>query len=211
MSGILTIVVAALTLIIGVLLGYLESHTSSYASEKGRNLATHEDIQKLVEQVAAVTKTTKEIEARISDDVWSRQRRWELKKEIALEALKELGSLQMAVRTVAATFAATHRMDAGSFTTAQINARAAIQAKALEAFEQATHSFGKAMLLTWVVCGQPVQNELAATEQMLVGIATKFVHDPENTGDIAEVMVRIVTKINDVARAIRNDLEIVLR
>jgi predicted alpha/beta-fold hydrolase len=56
------------------------SYLGAYFKKKGENLATHEDIDKLVEQVGAVTKTTKEIEAKISDEVWDRQRKRELIK-----------------------------------------------------------------------------------------------------------------------------------
>ena len=38
----------------------------SYLKKKGENLATHEDINKLVDQVKSVTQATKEIEAKIS-------------------------------------------------------------------------------------------------------------------------------------------------
>ena len=61
--------------------GWLGSLVGAYLKKKGENLATHEDIGKLVEQVAAVTKTTKEIEAKISDEVWGRQRLWEMKRD----------------------------------------------------------------------------------------------------------------------------------
>ena len=47
----------------------------AHLSKKGKNAAIHEDIGKLVQQMAAVTQTTKEIEARISNDMWERQRR----------------------------------------------------------------------------------------------------------------------------------------
>jgi hypothetical protein len=69
------------------------SYLGAYFKKKGENLATHEDIDKLVEQVSAVTKTTKEIEAKISDEVWDRQRRWELKRDVLLDAMKKLGVL----------------------------------------------------------------------------------------------------------------------
>jgi hypothetical protein len=45
---------------------------------KGKNLATYEDIDKLVDLVEAVTTATKQIEARISNEVWDRQKRWEM-------------------------------------------------------------------------------------------------------------------------------------
>jgi hypothetical protein len=53
-------------------------------------LATHEDIDKLVDQVRAVTQTTKEIEARISNEVWDRQKLWEMKREVVFDAMKRV-------------------------------------------------------------------------------------------------------------------------
>jgi hypothetical protein len=42
------------------------AYFGSYLRKKGENLATHEDVDKLVEQVSAVTAATKQIEARIT-------------------------------------------------------------------------------------------------------------------------------------------------
>src|SRR5437870_10327269 len=66
-------------------LGFL----AGYMKKKGENLATHEDIGKLVEQMSAVTKATKEIEAKISSDVWDRQKHWEMKREVLFVAAKK--------------------------------------------------------------------------------------------------------------------------
>ncbi len=44
----------------------IASYLGSYLKKKGENLATHEDINKLVDQVSAVTAATKQIEARIT-------------------------------------------------------------------------------------------------------------------------------------------------
>jgi hypothetical protein len=68
----------------------LAAYLGSYLKKKGENLATHEDIDKLLAQVTAVTQATKEIEAKISVDVWERQKKWEIKKDALLEAVKEL-------------------------------------------------------------------------------------------------------------------------
>jgi hypothetical protein len=64
-----------------------------YLAKKGENLATHEDIDKLVKQVQAVTQATKEIENKISNDFWERQKRWELKKEVLFEAARRLSEI----------------------------------------------------------------------------------------------------------------------
>jgi hypothetical protein len=65
----------------------------SYLKKKGENLATHEDINKLVDQVKSVTQATKEIEAKISGELWDRQRHWEAKRDALLGAVKSLSSV----------------------------------------------------------------------------------------------------------------------
>ena len=67
---------------IGTLIGGLIGFVNTYMNKKGENLATHEDIDKLVDQVRAVTQTAKEIETKISSDLWDRQKQWELKRDI---------------------------------------------------------------------------------------------------------------------------------
>jgi len=47
--------------------------------------------------VAVVTRTTQEIEARISNEVWDRQKRWELKREVLLDATKRIAELDQAL------------------------------------------------------------------------------------------------------------------
>jgi hypothetical protein len=64
-----------------------------YGTKKGENLATHEDIEKIVTQVQAVTQATKEIEARVSDTSWNRHRLLDLKTEKAFEMMKNFGSM----------------------------------------------------------------------------------------------------------------------
>jgi hypothetical protein len=74
--------------------GGLGAYLGSYLKKKGENLATHEDLDKLVTQMAAVTTATKNIEAQISDDVWQRQKRWEAKREAIFEVMRKLGELE---------------------------------------------------------------------------------------------------------------------
>src|SRR5271168_3588938 len=55
----------------------------AYFKKKGENLATREDVGEL-------TRITKEIEAKISDEAWDRQRAWELKRDVLLEGMRKL-------------------------------------------------------------------------------------------------------------------------
>jgi hypothetical protein len=69
---------------------FVGSYLGSYLKKKGENLATHEDIDKLVDQVRAVTTATKEIEERIESSVWSKQRHWEMKRDALFASVQAL-------------------------------------------------------------------------------------------------------------------------
>jgi hypothetical protein len=92
---------AVLSLLIGLWIG---SFARSYLAKKAENLATHEDIDKLVEQVGAVTTVTKQIESALMDQVWNRQRQWELRKETLFEVLKEVASVRTSIIRLISVF-----------------------------------------------------------------------------------------------------------
>ena len=73
--------------------GWVGFYLGAYLKKKGENKAIHEDISKLVDQVRAVTQTTKEIEAKISSDVWNQQKQWEMKREVLFDAAKRIVEL----------------------------------------------------------------------------------------------------------------------
>ncbi len=99
----------------------------AYAKRKGENLATHEDLDKLVAQMAAVTETAENIKAAISDDLWDRQKQWEMRRDAVFEAVRTLGQLDNAllelhvaysVSTSRDDFVAQNRLEKGdSFNT----------------------------------------------------------------------------------------------
>jgi hypothetical protein len=60
-----------------VLASLFGSFLGSYMKKKGENLATRGALGDLVEQVRATTTATKAIEAKLSNEVWDRQRLWE--------------------------------------------------------------------------------------------------------------------------------------
>ncbi|WP_263408870.1 hypothetical protein [Terriglobus tenax] len=72
---------------------FVRGYLSSYMKKKGEDLATHEDIAILVDQVRATTEATKAIEARISDDVWNRQRLWEMKRDVAFQIIETVHAI----------------------------------------------------------------------------------------------------------------------
>lgn len=68
---------------------FAKKDAGAYMEKKAENLATHEDIGKLVDQVKAVTETTKKIEAEISEGVRDKQKRWQMKREVSVRDCKK--------------------------------------------------------------------------------------------------------------------------
>jgi hypothetical protein len=93
------------------------AYLRSYLRKKGENLATHEDINKLVDQVSAVTTVAKQIEAKISNEMWQRQTVRNERKEAYCQVLGILGQMRLAVDTLrvgttsAAAVAASRKLD----------------------------------------------------------------------------------------------------
>jgi hypothetical protein len=63
------------------------AYLGSYLREKGRNLATREDVDRLV-------RATEEIKSQISGELWVRQRVWDFKKDIYQRLLEQLGDIR---------------------------------------------------------------------------------------------------------------------
>src|SRR5271166_1206622 len=97
-----------LTMIVPAITAGCAAYFGSYLKKKGENLATHEDIDKLTKQMGTVTTVTKNIEARISDDYWLKQRRWEVKRDTIFEATRKFGDLEAAFSELTAVVHLTY-------------------------------------------------------------------------------------------------------
>jgi hypothetical protein len=73
-------------IIIGVLISCVVIYLKSYMNKKGENLATQEDINNLIEQI----KATEETRAKIVNEAWVQQKRWDLKRDMYSKLLENL-------------------------------------------------------------------------------------------------------------------------
>lgn len=78
------------------------SYIGSYLKKKGENLATHDDLDKLVAQMQATTEATKAIETRIDDQIWNKQRQWEMKRDVLLGLARTISDFEQAVMDIGA-------------------------------------------------------------------------------------------------------------
>jgi hypothetical protein len=130
------------------MLGLLgRSFLPAYMQEKGKNLATKEDIQELAKQTAILTQAAKEIEARISMGVWTQQQRWAVQKTTLLESLKELATADTCLYELVYTFRDTkdHSQD-----------RAERREEANKKYADAVNNFRRTQLAMEIVCGAAI-------------------------------------------------------
>lgn len=85
--------VGAVTVLSFLLGAALKPYLEGYSKKKGETLATHEDIDKILVELRATTQATKEIEAKISGEVWTRQKHWELKRQILFDTAQKLADI----------------------------------------------------------------------------------------------------------------------
>ncbi|MEK7993753.1 MAG: hypothetical protein AAB403_08115 [Planctomycetota bacterium] len=68
----------------------------AYTSEKGRNLARKEDLDKILLEVRTVTAAQKEIESKISGELWDRQMKWNQRRDTYARLLEGVERMRLA-------------------------------------------------------------------------------------------------------------------
>jgi hypothetical protein len=71
------------------------AYLGAYFRNRGVSRAIQEDLDELV--MKAVTQATKEIEAKMSNDMWDRQKRWEMKRDAFFAVVRDLESMERAL------------------------------------------------------------------------------------------------------------------
>ncbi len=200
MDGILIFANIALAIVIALLVLYLRSLTSAYASKKGENLATHEDIEKIVDQVAAVTKTQEEIKASISDEVWSRQRQWELKREVLLNALEQVSQARIAVILVNSVYQVRQGKSSE-----ELVPYMKLQDSAVDKYSIAGDLLEKAVIQVEAVCSTDMAKQLEDLAKIFRTVL-HHVLDERNPGEVAKLTKIIKEHIPVLINLIRSEL-----
>jgi hypothetical protein len=117
--------------------------------EKGKNLATKEDIQELARQTRILTQTTEEIEARISVSVWSKQERWDIQKTALLDSFKELSTAETFLVRLVQTFVDTKDHPPGWETRRK---------EANEKYAERINNFWRTQLAIEILCGREISS-----------------------------------------------------
>lgn len=155
-----------LTILVSAFVG---SYLAGYLKKKGENLATHEDVAKLVAQMAAVRQATKEIEATISNDVWERQKKWEVKRDALFRTVRELGNVEYALAMLEATFITGLNAQAIGLKVLKTDK------EAVELWNSALLSFNRASILATLLCGEDVGSAVEAMRKSMRITSNAFI------------------------------------
>jgi hypothetical protein len=190
-------IVWALSVLVGAFIG---SFLSGYLNQKGQNLATHEDINKLLDQVRAVTKTTKEIEAKISDEVWDRQKRWELKRDLLIDMVKKVTSLQEALLRLYGV-GLTNEVSSDP---ENLQQKLEATYKSTARFNLALAEYNQGKLVVDLVCGIKVKGALLYYEKMATETGQAIMG-----GDLAafaRTSAELLIKERSIVNAVRDEI-----
>jgi hypothetical protein len=157
-------------LAVGALLGFFGGYLKAYGAKKGENLATHEDIDKLVDQVRAVTTTTKEIEAKISNEVWDRQKQWELKRDLLFDAAKRLTDVENKLLSLNTYWT---KRNAGEIEGEESRIR--LDNEYVTNWQESIRSFEEIETMAQIVCSAETMRAFAQLGDLLRMMASKIV------------------------------------
>lgn len=177
------------------------AYLGSYLKKKGENLATHEDIGKLVDQMKAVTQATKEIEAQISDKVWNRQRRWDVMKDASFELIGSLSQIIEAATHLDSTYKASADMKKDNRMMPETH-----KSEAISSWASASAAFSRSTLMAELVCGTEVRTAMNALNLHIRRAAGTII-----AGDMATFgnsLVQTLGYQNALLSAIRKELGI---
>lgn len=172
----------------------LGSFLPSYFKKKGENLATKEDI-------AELTKAAKEIEAKIDEGVWGRQRHWELKREVLLEVTRSIGEMDGEYFNLIAAFSAAKNGELRGENWEQSKSEAA------QEWTRMVRRFEGARLLAVLVAGKDLREATSSLSK-----AFTAAYPVIKRGDMSEiertVMKPVETALQLTMMMLRNELGI---
>jgi hypothetical protein len=175
------------------------AYLGSYLKNKGEHLATREDIDKVVEQVRVVTKATKEIEAKISDEVWDRQKRWELKREVLFDTIKRTALVKDALTELYAFFDA----EKGSRSPSSLE-RSEARLKVMTEWSEAVNNLDQATLLVGLVCAEESREILLKFSLFVRQLATELTSGKPEA--LLATTDQLATHLNAITAAMRKEL-----
>lgn len=72
-----------------------QEFAKAFEQEAGKRLATHQDVENVLQEVRTVTKETETIKTQIGSDFWISQKHWEQKRDIYMALFKTIAIMRV--------------------------------------------------------------------------------------------------------------------
>lgn len=177
----------------------LGAYIGAYLKKKGENLATHEDVRKLIDQISAVTQTTKEIESKISTDFWNRQKHWEIRRDALYEALRALADIEYALTDLDYVFNLSLMFGQPK---SNEEKRASV-----DGWNQALLNFKRASVMAFVACEEPVRKGFETLSKLAITYANDAIRRCPEKGTVT--LADIAKQLWEVIALVRAELQVV--
>jgi hypothetical protein len=185
--------------VITVLSAGIGAFIGAYLKKKGENLATHEDFQTVLTELKETTRTTKEIENKISDAVWDRQKRWEMKRDTMIDIATKAATAKDTLVKLHAIHLPAKNAEAG-----ESPATVAKQIELNDAWNTASNDLSRMVVIASLACGAEVRTTLADFAMFTSDLSVEIV------GGHPEVLVTrsddFATKYNAITKAMRKEI-----
>lgn len=170
------------------------SFFKGYGGKKGENLATHEDINRLVADLKATTLAVEAIKQELSEASWTKQRNSELRKEILFDAINEAGALELELLNLEALQAIDRTPERDKLIT------------------ESNSTIHKSTMLLWkhksviaIVCATPT---IQAVLKLCTSAAQIGLNDLNDGGTPAHVCDEFRARYRDVLSTVRSELNV---
>lgn len=188
----------------------IKSYLSGYGQEKGKNLATHEDIEQILQDLRATTKTTEEIKTQVSSEKWNRQRQWEMRRDVLFSLAKRLAAVDDALLSYNSVVKASSRSEEqiARLPEEEIMRLNSAVNSGQERWMGAVQAFDECRLLAQLVCGK----ELVDALHQLAVVMNKIIVEGVDKGNwevYDHCAIELARSLASVNAAMRNEMGIV--
>jgi hypothetical protein len=176
-------------------------YLSAYLKKKAQNLATREEFEELQRQTETLTRTTAKIEAEIKGDLWDRQKRWELRRDVTLEAARAMATLKDSLTNLHAVYT-TEKRAAEQGKPERVEKKTEVYT----AFNNAADKFWRTTTLVAIACGQKTARPLLQFAQLTNTIGTEITEGkPEELINRAR---ELIEKYDAVLESMRSEMKL---
>lgn len=165
-----------------------------------------EQLQDVLVQVKAVTRTTEETKTELSEKTWPKQRQWDMKRDAALDVMKIFGEMEQILNHI------FHIRNPDTIAKSLVNAE--MQKKHIQSYEDMLKQYLEAIRKFWqvretvgLIFSESVSKQMDSVQNALALLAA-LLGDDSPTGPAAKATQRSVLRREQklVTEALRNEL-----